>query len=66
MHIDGVMFNNTLKFENEIISKYGNVELQKIYRGEQNHIYLDIIYFPAYNVYNGKKTIQITIESYRV
>ena len=65
-YIDGLIFNNTLSFEESIISKYGNEELQKLYRGENNNISLDIIYYPSYNHYNGKTSIQITIESYRV
>lgn len=65
-YIDGLIFNNTLKFEDSIIFKYGNEELQKLYRGEKNNISLDIIYYPSYNHYNCKTSIQITIESYRV
>ncbi|OLS01673.1 single-stranded-DNA-specific exonuclease RecJ [Tissierella creatinophila] len=65
-YIDALIFNNTLNFEESIISKYGNEELEKLYRGEENNISLDIIYYPSYNHYNGKTTIQITIESYRI
>lgn len=65
-YIDALIFNNTLNFEESIISKYGNEELEKLYRGEENNISLDIIYYPSYNHYNGKTSIQITIESYRI
>ena len=65
-YIDGLIFNDTLNFEESITSKYGNEELQKLYSGKDNNIFLDIIYYPSYNHYNGKTSIQITIESYRV
>lgn len=64
--IDGVAFNHTENFEEAIISKYGHEELEKLYRGKENNILLDIIYYPAYNEYMGRKSIQVTIESYRV
>lgn len=65
-YIDALIFNDTLNFEDSIISKYGVEELEKLYGGEENNISLDIIYYPSYNHYNGKTSIQITIQSYRV
>ena len=65
-YIDGLIFNDTLNFEEDIISKYGEEELNKLYRGEENSVSLDIIYYPSYNDFNGRRTIQIIIESYRV
>lgn len=64
--IDALIFNDTSKFEQEVIERYGNEELQKLYNGKDNSIILDIIYYPSYNDYNGKRSIQITIESYRL
>lgn len=65
-YIDAVIFNDTLNFEDSITSKYGEEELQKLYDGEKNDVSLDIIYYPSYNHYNGRTSIQITIQSYRV
>ena len=65
-YIDAVIFNDTLNFEDSITSKYGEEELQRLYRGEKNNVSLDIIYYPSYNHYNGRTSIQITIQSYRV
>ncbi|MGO1470145.1 MAG: DHHA1 domain-containing protein, partial [Tissierella sp.] len=65
-YIDGVIFNDTIKFEDSIISKYGEDELERLYKGKENNVDLDIIYYPSYNDYNGRRSIQITIESYRV
>ena len=36
------------------------------YHKFDNKVALDIIYYPTYNDYNGKRSIQITIESYRL
>lgn len=65
-YIDGLIFNDTISFEDAIVSKYGKETLDKLYRGQENNVSLDIIYYPSYNDYNGKRTIQITIESFRI
>nr|WP_300005721.1 single-stranded-DNA-specific exonuclease RecJ [Tissierella sp.] len=65
-YIDGLIFNDTLNFEEDIIEKYGKEELERLYKGQDNRVSLDMIYYPSYNDYNGKRTIQVTIESYRV
>lgn len=65
-YIDAVLFNDTSNFEEMLTEKYGGRELQKLYKGVDNDICLDLIYYPKYNEYRGRKTIQIIIESYRI
>lgn len=65
-YIDAVLFNDTSNFEEMLTEKYGERELQKLYKGVDNDICLDLIYYPKYNEYRGRKTIQIIIESYRI
>ncbi len=65
-YIDAIIFNATDKFEETIINKYGEEVLNKLYRGQENDVSLDIIYHPSYNDYNGKRSIQVKIESFRV
>ncbi|UYZ34293.1 single-stranded-DNA-specific exonuclease RecJ [Clostridium beijerinckii] len=63
--LDAIYFGNIEKFEEEVSSKYGNEELQKLYNGEYNHVNLDLVFYPNVNEYNGNTTIQIVIQNYR-
>ena len=75
--IDGTDFADTVtvtfkmpvgdvdSFEEYVVSKYGNSELDKAYKGMQNDIRLSLIYYPDINEYNGIKSLQITIKEYQ-
>ncbi|ABR36431.1 single-stranded-DNA-specific exonuclease RecJ [Clostridium beijerinckii] len=63
--LDAIYFGDIEKFEEEVSSKYGNEELQKLYNGEYNHVNLDLVFYPNVNEYNGNTTIQIVIQNYR-
>ncbi|MEW8973344.1 MAG: single-stranded-DNA-specific exonuclease RecJ [Tissierellaceae bacterium] len=64
--MEGILFNNTLSFEEAIISKYGENGLDELYRGINNDISIDIIYYPSINEYMGKISIQIVIQHFRI
>lgn len=63
--IDGVYFGDINEFENTIINKYGNEELQKLYDGQYNSVNIDFIFYPSINEYNGVSNIQLIIQNYR-
>lgn len=63
--VEGILFNDILSFEKGIIHKYGKDELDRAYKGIDNNILLDIIYYPSINEYMGKVSIQIVIQNYR-
>lgn len=63
--LDAIYFGDIEKFEEEVSSKYGNEELQKLHNGEYNHVNLDLVFYPNVNEYNGNTTIQIVIQNYR-
>lgn len=63
--MEGILFNDISSFEEGIILKYGKDELDKLYRGIDNNVVVDIIYHPSINEYMGKVSIQIVIENYR-
>ncbi|MBC2455937.1 single-stranded-DNA-specific exonuclease RecJ [Clostridium beijerinckii] len=63
--LDAIYFGDIEKFEEEVSSKYGNEELQKLYNGEYNNVNLDLVFYPNVNEYNGNTTIQIVIQNYR-
>lgn len=64
--LDGIIFNDDGSFEESIIDKYSEYELEKALKGRDNRISLDIIYYPSINEYMGKTSIQIIIKGYRI
>lgn len=63
--IDGLYFGDIDKFQNMLIRKFGENEVNKMYKGIENQIKLDIIYFPTINEYMGNRNLQIIIQNYR-
>lgn len=63
--MEGILFNDVTSFEEAIISKYDVEQLDKLYRGIDTDISVDIIYYPSINEYMGKVSIQIVIQNYR-
>src|SRR5699024_1748778 len=64
--VEALIFNHIKIFEESIISKYGREGLDSIFKGINNNIRLDILYYPSINEYMGKTSIQIIIQNYRV
>lgn len=63
--IDGIYFGNIEEFIRRISIKFGKEEVDKMYKGIDNNIRLDIVYTPTINEYMGNKNLQIVIENYR-
>lgn len=61
----GILFSKSEDFLNEIQNKYGNNELNSVLKGLDNDIMIDILYLPEINEYNGTKSIQLKIDSFR-
>ncbi|HSH36636.1 single-stranded-DNA-specific exonuclease RecJ, partial [Schnuerera sp.] len=53
--IDGLYFGDIEEFENKLIEKYGTDEVNKMFKGIDNKIKVDIIYTPNINEYMGNK-----------
>ncbi len=64
--IEGIFFGDIITFENIITEKYGNRELEKIYKGIENNIKIDILFYPSINEYNGNTNLQVIIQNYRI
>ncbi len=60
-----MIFQGVLEFEQCIIHKYSEEELQKVYSGVSNEVLLDIVFYPDINEFNGVQTLQIMIQHYR-
>lgn len=64
--LDGIIFSDDGSFDESIIKRYGEDELERVIKGMDNNISLDIIYYPSINEYMGKTSIQIIIQGYRI
>ena len=60
-----MFFGNIDEFENYIVEKFTEDELNKAYSGIVNDIRLSLIYYPVINEFNGRKSLQITIQDYQ-
>lgn len=63
-YIEGIYFGEIEEFEKTIINKYGLDSLEKLYIG-QTSVYLDLVFYPNINEFNGNVNIQIIIEDFR-
>lgn len=60
--MDALYFNQVDEFNEYLSEKYGNNEVDKIYKGIPNEIKISVVYYPNINEYNGVKTPQIIIQ----
>ncbi|QCX32795.1 single-stranded-DNA-specific exonuclease RecJ [Caloramator sp. E03] len=63
--LDGLYFGEIDKFEDYIINKFGIKELEKLYKGIQNDIMIDIAFNIDINEYMGFKSVNLIIQNYR-
>lgn len=63
--IDGIYFGDIEEFEMRISNRFGYKELDRMYKGVENKVKLDIIYTPNINEYMGNRNLQVYIQSYR-
>lgn len=63
--IDGLIFNEAKEFLEVLIDRYGEEQLENMYKGIENDILVDILYYPNVNEYQGNKSLQVIINNYR-
>lgn len=59
--MEAMMFRNCEDFELFLQEKYGEAEVEKIYRGEPNNIRIAVTYYPSINEFRGNRKMQVTI-----
>lgn len=64
--MDALYFGDVEQFQEELVRIYGETEIQKLYLGRENRVHASVIYYPAVNEYQGRKTLQIVIKNYQV
>ncbi len=60
-----MLFNNLEQFEERLSEKYGENAVSGLYAGASQDIYMDIVFYPNRNDYNGRSTIQYIIQHFR-
>lgn len=63
--IEAIYFGDIEKFQKRLVDKYGNSELEKLFKGIENSINIDILYNPGINEYMGNSKLQVIIQNYR-
>jgi len=63
--IDGLIFSEVEKFIEAMTDKYGEDQLENMYRGIENDVLVDILYYPSINEYKGNRSLQVIINNYR-
>lgn len=64
--IEGIYFGDIVGFENSVKDELGEVEYNKVFNGEANNLYLDIVCIPEINEFMGNKKVQLQISNYRI
>ncbi len=59
--MEAMLFRNCEDFELFLQEKFGEAEVEKIYRGESNNIRIAITYYPSINEFRGNRKMQVTI-----
>lgn len=60
-----MLFREFETFEELIRTKYGEEALIRLYEGTAENVYLDMIFYPNVNEFNGNTTIQFVIQHFR-
>lgn len=62
--MNAVMFGEINDFDEFIVREFGEKELDKMYRGQDNAIDVSFTYYPTINEYNGYRNIEIQVGRY--
>ena len=65
-NMEALFFGDIESFENMVVETYGKIELDNLYRGMNNRVKIDILYYPSINEFRGKVNLQVTIQSFRM
>lgn len=64
--IDAVCFDGSEKFKEIVEKNYGHSKLNRIMANDFRYINMDMIFYPAFNEYNGRRNIQIIVRDFRI
>lgn len=64
--LDALLFQGVDEFEEKLVLKHGRQEVDRMYSGKDQNIYITCTYYPNLNEFQGRCTIQIIIQNYMV
>lgn len=64
--MDAMYFGDSGQFLEELTKHYGEEEVRRLYQGRGDQAMLSIVYYPGINEYQGRETLQITIQHYQM
>jgi len=64
--IDGIGFNIVDEFLEMVKKEYGSEQTEKMLAGKPNEVDVAITFYPDVNEYNGRKTIQLVVQNFKV
>ena len=59
-----LFFDKNVAFRNFLIEKYGEEKVQEAFCGKGGEIRFSAAFYPQWNEYQGKRTIQFIMEDY--
>lgn len=62
--VDAMYFADVESFLNDLRNKFGDEEVDKMFKNLENNIQFNITYYPNINEYNGRRNLQIIINGY--
>lgn len=62
--IEGIVFSKSEYLMKFLMEKYGDDEVNKALKGENNNIEISIAYYPSINEYNGRVTLQVVVDRF--
>lgn len=63
--MEAMYFGDVEQMQEYLAKKYGEEELQKLFLGRANEMYLSVTYYPTVNEFRDRKTLQIVIQNYQ-
>lgn len=63
---EAICFDGIEKLKDILVNKYGEEVYRKIEFSVPENLYMDMIYVPGINDYNGMKNIQLTLKDFRI
>lgn len=64
--VDSIYFGDIDAFNSNLIEKYGETQLIKMYEGKSNDIELDLVFSININEFRGNRSVQLNISNFRV
>ena len=64
--LEAVYFGDGQQMVADLTKKYGQAEVDKLFEGRVSAVRLTFTYYPQINSFNGRETMQVRIEDYKI